>query len=105
MLDSGFGNGFGDTSPAAERVMLDIYRSMSPSRKLGLALDAHQTGRELALAGLRSRHPGASTWELRRRLFALELGEQLACTIYGPIEEAGQRLPLLAERSSAHASG
>jgi hypothetical protein len=76
-----------DTDPAAERVQLAIYRDMTPARKVQLVLEAIQLSRDLALAGLRTRHPGAGPDELRRRLYGLELGEELASRIYGPLSQ------------------
>jgi len=74
-----------DTDPEAERVQLAIYRAMSPAQKLQLVVDSIQASRDLALAGLRARHPGAGPEELRRRLFILELGEELASKVYRPL--------------------
>lgn len=76
-----------DTDPAAERVQLAIYRDMTPARKLQLVLEAISLSRDLALAGLRTRYPTASPAELRRRLYGLELGEELAVQVYGPPTE------------------
>jgi hypothetical protein len=72
-----------DTDPAAERVQLAIYRAMTPVRKLQLVLEAIHLSRDLALAGLRARHPAAGPDDLRRRLYGLELGEELATKVYG----------------------
>jgi hypothetical protein len=58
---------------------------MAPSRKLQLILEAIQLSRDLTLAGLRARHPAASSDDLRRRLYGLELGEELAKRVYGPL--------------------
>jgi hypothetical protein len=77
-----------DTHAAAERLQLAIYRDMTPARKLQLVLEAMQLSRDLALAGLRARHPAAAPGELRRRLFGLELGEELATKVYGPLPRA-----------------
>jgi hypothetical protein len=74
-----------DTDPEAERVQLDIIRGMPPWRKAQLIEEAISAARDLSLAGLRSRHPEAGPQELRRRLFGLELGEELATRVYGPI--------------------
>jgi hypothetical protein len=76
-----------DTSLEAEEVMLDIYRRMSPRRKLELVDDAIKTGRALSMTGLRSRHPKESRERLRRRLLGLVLGEALAMQVYGPLED------------------
>jgi hypothetical protein len=79
-----------DTDPAAERVQLAIYRAMTPSRKLQLVLEAIHLSRDLALAGLRARHPAARPDDLRRRLYSLELGEELAIKVYGLLlQDAG----------------
>lgn len=65
--------------------MLAIYRRMPAWRKVELVDDAIRTGRQLAMIGLRSRHPGESPARLRRRLLGLVLGEDVAGRLYGPI--------------------
>ena len=77
---------FSDTSADAEAEMLRIYRDMPVWRKLELVDDAIRTSRQLAMAGLRSRHPDESLEKLRRRLLGLVLGEEMAAEIYGPLE-------------------
>lgn len=77
-----------DTDPEAERVQIEIFRNMPAWRKMQLVEDANQTARQLALAGLRQRHPEAGPEELRRRLMGLFLGEELATEVYGPLPEA-----------------
>ncbi len=74
-----------DSDAAAEEVMLDIYRRMPVWRKLELVDDAIRTSRQLALIGLRSRHPEDSEARLRRRLLGLVLGEETALEVYGPL--------------------
>ncbi len=76
-----------DTDPAAEAVQLAIYREMPAWRKFQLVDDAIRTSRSVAMAGLRKRHPEASSAELRRRFMDLWLGEELAARVYGPFEE------------------
>jgi len=76
-----------DTSLAAEAVMLDIYRRMPAWRKLELVDDANRTARQLAMAGLRARHPEESLPKLRRRLLGLVLGEAVATEVYGPLDD------------------
>lgn len=75
-----------DTSPEAARVQVEIYRNMSPARKLELVEDANHTARLLALAGLRDRYPDDPPERLHRRLFDLVLGPELAERAYGPLE-------------------
>ncbi len=76
-----------DTDPEAEKVQLAIFRNMPLGRKAQLVAEAINTSRALTLAGLRARHPEAGPEELRRRLFGLELGEELATKVYGPLPE------------------
>jgi hypothetical protein len=78
---------YADTSADAERVLLDIYRRMPVWRKVELVEDANRTARQLAIIGLRSRHPHDSMSVLRRRLLGLVLGEETAEKIYGAVRE------------------
>jgi len=84
---------FPDTTPEAERVLLDLLRKASPWRKLELVAQLNATVRTLALSGLRHRHPNASPEELRRRLADMLLGPELAARVYGPLK---------AHRAEAH---
>lgn len=74
-----------DTTPEAEAVQVEIFRRMSSRQKLALVEEANRNARELALAGLRLRHPEAGPDELFRRLMDLTLGEELAERVYGPL--------------------
>lgn len=76
-----------DTDPEAERVQIEIFRRMPAWRKIQLVDEANQLARQLSLAGLRQRHPKAGPEELRRRLMGLQLGEELATEVYGPLPE------------------
>lgn len=76
-----------DTNPEAERVQIQILRSMPSWQKFRLINDMIVTARKLALAGLRERFPNASEQELRRRLATLLLGSELAAKVYGPEPE------------------
>ena len=73
-----------DTSPEAERVLIELLRQAPVWRRLQLADRMSVTVRNLCLAGLRSRHPKASAAELRRRFADLYLGQELAAKAYGP---------------------
>ena len=53
-------SGKSDTTPEARRVQRDLYRWMPLGRRLELAFDMCDTGRQLAIAGLRMRHPDAA---------------------------------------------
>jgi hypothetical protein len=68
---------------------------MQPRRKLEIAASMSRMIRELALVGLRSRHPGAMEDEIRRRLASLVLPRDLAKEVCGgvPVLPEGLRPP------------
>jgi hypothetical protein len=66
-----------DTSPAAERVLIEGYRRMSPERKAGQVASLTLAVQQLALARLRAESPDASDHDLRLELAALWLPEEL----------------------------
>ncbi len=74
-----------DTSPEAERVLIELLRQAPGWRRLQLADRMSSTVRGFSLAGLRARHPTATEAELRRRFADLHLGSELAAKIYGPM--------------------
>jgi hypothetical protein len=76
-----------DTSAEAQKVQDSIFREMSPRRKVELVEEANRTARELALAGIRSRHPGATEEQVFRLLMDLTLGAELAEKVYGPLPD------------------
>lgn len=57
-----------DSHPEAEAKLIELLRAASPARKMQMVLNANQTARALALAGLRERHPEDSPERLQRRL-------------------------------------
>jgi hypothetical protein len=73
-----------DTHPAAEKVQIEILRSMPAAERFRVLNDLIVTGRILSLSCLQDRFPKAGPEELRRRLATLLLGCQLATTVYGP---------------------
>lgn len=74
-----------DTSPEAERIQIELLRQMPPWRKMELINQLTQMWYDLALTGLRHRHPEASDEELHRRLADRMLGSDLATQVYGPL--------------------
>ena len=72
-----------DTSPEITALQLALLRKASPARKLALVAQMNATVKALALAGLRSRHPGDSEEIIQRRLADLILGGDLAVKVYG----------------------
>jgi hypothetical protein len=81
--------GKSDTAPEARRVQYDLYRRMSSARKFQLIFATYEMGRQLALAGLRMRHPEASREELWRLWARQHLGTELFEKVYGT--SAGER--------------
>lgn len=73
-----------DTSPEAERVLLELARQTPPWRKVELMGEMYRAVCDLAWSGLRRRYPQASPIELRRRLASILLGDELANRVYGP---------------------
>jgi hypothetical protein len=76
---------FPDTASEVERVLIDLLRRASVERKLEMLDQMNRGARELALMGLRARHPGATDARLRRHLADLVLGPELAARAYGPL--------------------
>ena len=74
-----------DTTDIAREVLVQIYRKMSVSVKTLRIFDAYQTGRILAMAGLRQLHPGSSEREIWRLWARRHLGDELYEKAYGGI--------------------
>jgi len=76
-----------DTSPAAERLQIELMRKAPAWRKAYLVGQMTESVRLLALTGLRQRHPQATPDQLNRMLADLWLGPELAARVYGPLPE------------------
>ena len=74
-----------DTSEETEKALIEMIRCAPLWRRMQLTDQMSRTARQLAMAGLRLRHPQASEAELRRRFADLHLGPELAAEIYGPL--------------------
>ncbi|OQY99428.1 MAG: hypothetical protein B6D41_01480 [Chloroflexi bacterium UTCFX4] len=79
-----------DTSPAAERVQIELLRRAPAWRKMEMVAQLNATVRLLMLDGLRARYPNASPAELKRRLAELVLGTELAARAYGKLYESSE---------------
>ena len=66
-----------DTDPAVEERQIEVWRRMTPAEKLHIVSELVRASEELALAGIRQRHPGATGRELELRLAALRLDRDL----------------------------
>jgi len=74
---------FSDTSTEARKVICELYRRMSPARKIELVFDAYRTGQILSMAGIRMQYPSASEKEVWHIWAKRHLGEQLYKKVYG----------------------
>ncbi|MEW5986472.1 MAG: hypothetical protein AB1791_07550 [Chloroflexota bacterium] len=73
-----------DTTPEIEEMIFAHWRATPGWRKLEQMEQLNRFARQLALAGLRRRHPDASDEEWRYRLAELLFGREVAERICGP---------------------
>jgi hypothetical protein len=73
----------GDTNPAIEARRIDGLRRMTPAQKFALAGALTRKIRQLALAGIRSRHPGIDDREARLRLAAMSIDRATMLHAFG----------------------
>ena len=66
-----------DTTDAAHRAQIEVYRRMSGSRRVEIAAQMSEDARAIAVAGIRRRHPRYTEAELRHALMRLLLGDDL----------------------------
>lgn len=76
-----------DTSPEVEAIQFRFFREAPAWRKLQMMNDLNQSARDLAMVGIRLRHPHATPQEQRRYLADILLGSELAEKVYGPLPE------------------
>jgi hypothetical protein len=72
-----------DTSPEAWRILLDIYRRMTPDEKLQRTIDMSAFLRSVCEAGVRADYPLASEREVFLRVTQRTLGSELFAKVYG----------------------
>jgi hypothetical protein len=77
-----------DTHPKMEALQIQLWRQASPTRKMQALAQLNASARMLAMTGLRSRFPNANEAELRFKLAALILGDELANKVYGESNHA-----------------
>jgi hypothetical protein len=75
----------GDTSSAAVARYHELLRAQAPHQRLEQANALIAAVRELAVAGLRARHPDASPEELRKRLTVRLYGREVAARLFGEL--------------------
>jgi hypothetical protein len=72
-----------DTDPAVEERQLEAWRCMTPAQKLRIVGELVRASEELALAGIKLRHPDATGRELELRLAALRLDRDTMIRWFG----------------------
>ncbi|HXR96833.1 MAG TPA: hypothetical protein VN709_03225 [Terriglobales bacterium] len=77
-----------DTSALMEDRQIARWRALGPQEKFALIAQLCDDVRQLALAGIRDRHPQASERECFLRLTLLTLGPRLARAAYPEIAHA-----------------
>jgi hypothetical protein len=78
---------FLDTHPTIEALQVQLLRKASPVKKLEMLAGLNASAHLLALIGLRYRYSEESEAKLQRRLAGLLLGENLACKVYGELND------------------
>src|SRR5579884_1042785 len=76
-----------DTTPEAERVHLELLRAASPARRFALAESLARMVLQASRAGLRRRHPSASSHEIALRAAANNYGRTLGEAIRARLAE------------------
>lgn len=71
-----------DTSDAANAVLAQVYRRMTPAEKLAIVVEMCEESREIARGGIRARHPEYDAAEVEHALHRLLLGDALADRVW-----------------------
>jgi len=66
-----------DTSAAAHAAQMSVYRRLGPGGRVKLAMRMSEDARQLALEGIRQRHPAYTADELKTALLVMFIGEDL----------------------------
>jgi hypothetical protein len=72
-----------DTSKESEQAYLKLLRESPPWRKAAMVNSLTIACQELAVAGIRLRHPNASEREIRMRLAALWIDREVMVRVFG----------------------
>jgi hypothetical protein len=76
-----------DTSPAAQARYYELLRRLPVERRAQAMLRLNRAVRELALAGIRDRHPEAGDAELRVRLTVRLYGRAAAQRLFATVPD------------------
>jgi hypothetical protein len=73
---------YSDTHPKIEQMQIELIRRMPPWRKMRMVDGLNEAVKNLAITGIRQRHPNATAEQIHRMLADLMLGEELARKVY-----------------------
>jgi hypothetical protein len=71
-----------DTHPEIERILIEGYRRMTPREKMQRVLELNRFGYQLALTGVRRRHPNADEREQNLRVASRYLPPDLMRKVF-----------------------
>jgi hypothetical protein len=66
-----------DTTLEAHRKQVEILRKLSPQRKALMAMELTDNIRQIAIEGIRSRHPEFNEKQVMRELLRLIIGDDI----------------------------
>ena len=72
-----------DTSASAQRIQDALWQRLSPAEKLEMAARLSRMVEQLAVAGLKQRHPTDDPGMIHHRRASQRLGHELASRVYG----------------------
>lgn len=72
-----------DTDLETERIWFERLAALPSWRKFEMVSAASRAAGDLAIAGIRARHPGADEQEVRKRWVALTMGRELSLELCG----------------------
>ncbi len=75
-----------DTTDEAVQVQIEIFRRMSPERRLPMAFQMTADLRRRMADGVRRRHPDYSERQVKLAVISLALGEELFRAVYPGVD-------------------
>jgi hypothetical protein len=73
-----------DTHPTIRKRQIDVYRAMTPQRRVEVALTLSEEVRQVAIDGIRNRHPAMSPAKVHEEWLRLLYGSRLARVLAAP---------------------
>jgi hypothetical protein len=71
-----------DTSPEAWAAQAEALRRMGGAARTGIVFALNERARQMAMAGIRARHPGYDEEQVRFAWFRLKLGDELTRAVW-----------------------